>query len=135
MSRAIACFMGIVLLLSGCPVVDLGDDPPEVGLCNPTGGMPYFQSEIVPNYLKLTDKTNGCGRNSSCHDNAHGLAFDLANPTSATNYRLALNYLNCGSPTQSDLLTKPLKGQNGHGGGDLVDPGSAEEMTFLGWFQ
>lgn len=127
--------MGIVLLLCGCPVVDLGDDPPEVGLCNPNGGMPYFQSAIVPNYLKLADKTNGCGRSSACHDRSHGLALDLANPTSTANYRLTLNYLNCGTPMQSDLLTKPLAGQQGHGGGDIFAAGSPEETTFLMWFQ
>ncbi|HUS33540.1 MAG TPA: hypothetical protein VMZ53_33790 [Kofleriaceae bacterium] len=131
MSRALACCM---LLLCGCPTVDLGDDPPDVGLCNPRGGLPYFQNEIVPKYLKLSDKTNGCGRSSACHDRAHGLAFDLLNPTSTQNYRLTQNYLNCGSPMQSDLLTKPLAGQVGHGGGDLVQPSSTEETTFLMWF-
>ena len=123
-----------MVLLCGCPTVDLGDDPPDVGLCNPRGGLTYFQSDIVPKYLKLPDKTNGCGRNSACHDHAHGLAFDLNNPTSTANYRLTQNYLNCGSPDQSDLLTKPLAGQVGHGGGDLIQPGSTEETTFLGWF-
>jgi hypothetical protein len=123
-----------MVLLCGCPTVDLGDDPPDVGLCNPSGGLPYFQNEIVPKYLKLSDKTAGCGRSSACHDRAHGLAFDLLNPTSTQNYRLTQNYLHCGSPMQSDLLTKPLAGLVGHGGGDLVQPGSTEENVFLMWF-
>jgi hypothetical protein len=123
-----------MVLLCGCPTVDLGDDPPDVGLCNPTGGLPYFQNEIVPKYLKLSDKTTGCGRSSACHDRSHGLAFDLLNPTSTQNYRLTQNYLNCGSPMQSDLLTKPLAGIVGHGGGDLIQPGSTEEDVFLEWF-
>jgi hypothetical protein len=130
--RAFAC---CVLLLCGCPTVDLGDDPPAVGLCNPPGGMEYFADEIVPNYLKLPDATNGCGRTSMCHNRAHGAAFDLANPTSSANYTLAKNYLNCGSPRLSPLFTKPLAGQDGHGGGDLVQPGSNEETVFLGWFE
>ena len=69
-----------------------------------------------------------------CHNRAHGVAYDLAVPTSMANYRLTLNYLNCGNPPQSQLLTKPLRGQDGHGGGDLVEPGSTEETVFLGWF-
>ena len=46
---------------------------------------------------------------------------DLADPTSSQNYRLTQNYLNCGQPMQSLLLTKPLAGQDAHGGGDLIE--------------
>ena len=125
-----------VMLLCGCPTVDLGDDPPAVGLCNPTGGITYFQNEIVPNYLKLADSNNGCGRDGACHNRAHGAAFDLtpANIASNANYRVALQYLNCGQPRQSQLLTKPLAGEDGHGGGDLIQNGSTEMMKFLMWF-
>ena len=130
--RAFAC---CALLLCGCPTVDLGDDPPAVGLCNPAGGMDYFVDQIVPSYLKLEDATSGCGRTSMCHNRAHGAAFDLTNASSPANYILAKNYLNCGSPLLSPLLTKPLAGQDGHGGGDLVDPGSPAEAAFLGWFE
>jgi hypothetical protein len=131
---AFAC---CVLLLSGCPTVDLGDDPPDIGLCNPAKGQQYFADEIVPKYLKLSDATTGCGRDGGCHNRAHGLAFDLtpANLTGAANYRVALQYLNCGQPRQSPLLTKPLAGEDGHGGGDLIQNGSTEMMTFLSWFQ
>jgi hypothetical protein len=130
---AFAC---CVVLLCGCPTVDLGDDPPDIGLCNPAMGMTYFQNEIVPKYLKLSDAANGCGRDGACHNRAHGLALDLtpANLTSTANYRVTLQYLNCGQPRQSSLLTKPLAGEDGHGGGDLIQNGSAEMMTFLGWF-
>lgn len=130
--RALACS---ALLLCGCPTVDLGDDPPAVGLCNPQRGFDYFQQSIVPSYLKLQDTAAGCGRTSMCHDRAHGLAYDLQDPTSMANYRLTLNYLNCGTPRQSQLLTKPLAGEDGHGGGDLIQNGSTEMMTFLMWFQ
>src|SRR5262245_40028061 len=96
-------FAWCVVLLSGCPTVDLGDDPPDIGLCNPAGGITYFQNEIVPNYLKLADRANGCGRNGSCHERAHGVAFDLTMPASPANYRIAQQYLNCGQPDQSPL--------------------------------
>ena len=125
------------VLLAGCPVVDLGDPPSEVGLCNPTKGYPYFQSDIVPKYLKLSDGANGCGRDSGCHNRAHGLALDLTagNLDSQNNYRVTLQFLNCGAPRQSPLLTKPLAGEDGHGGGDLIQPDSTEFNTFMGWFQ
>lgn len=133
MIRALVC--SALLLLCGCPTVDLGDDPPAVGLCNPQGGFDYFRDMIVPSYLKLQDTAAGCGRSSMCHDRAHGAAYDLSDPPSMANYRLTLNYLNCGSPRQSQLLTKPLRGEDGHGGGELVENGSTEMMTFLMWFQ
>jgi hypothetical protein len=129
--------LACVVLLSGCPVVDLGDDPPDIGLCNPAKGLTYFQMEIVPKYLKLGDAANGCGRDGGCHNRAHGAAFDLtpANLGSPANYRVAQQYLNCGQPRQSELLTAPLAGEDGHGGGDLVQPNSTEFTTFIGWFQ
>jgi hypothetical protein len=123
-----------ILLLCGCPTVDLGDQPPDPGLCTPAGGYAYFQSDIATNYLKLADRTNGCGRNSMCHE-VHAPAFDLNDPGSATNYRAAQNYLLCGAYLQSPLLTKPLTGQDGHGGGDLFDTNSPQYMTFVGWFK
>jgi hypothetical protein len=128
---ALAC---CVALLCGCPTVDLGDDPPDIGRCNPANGQAYFETEIVPKYLKLSD-ASGCGRDGGCHNRAHGLALDLENPTSAANYRVAQQYLNCGQPRQSSLLTKPLAGEDGHGGGDLIQLDGPEMTTFLGWFQ
>src|SRR5262245_52751963 len=101
------------LLLSGCPTVDLGDEPPDIGTCNPMGGYAYFQSDIVPKYLKLGDATNSCARSTSCHNNSHGVAYDVNNPMSTANYRVSLRYLNCGTPRQSPLLTKPLANEDG----------------------
>ena len=91
--------------------------------------------EIVPNYLKLSSPM-GCGRDGGCHNRAHGLALDLSAGAlnSAANYRVTQQYLNCGQPRQSPLLTKPLAGEDGHGGGDLVNVDSTEMNTFLGWF-
>src|ERR1700733_7312624 len=129
---------GCVLALSGCPTVDLGDPPPDIGLCNPMGGIDYFQSDIEPNYLKLSDPVNSCARSSSCHAMAHGLAIDTGDDPNAlmSNYRLVQGYLDCGVPPASELLTKPLAGVDGHGGGDifanLQDPAVVD---FLAWFQ
>jgi hypothetical protein len=117
--------------LAGCPVVDLGDTPSEIGLCNPRGGFEYFQAEIEPHYLKLPDAVNSCARNGNCHQ-AHGPVLVVGKDND--NYRAVLQNITCGQPSSSPLLTKPMGGIDGHGGGDLFQPGSPEEQTFLMWF-
>jgi hypothetical protein len=85
-------------------------------------------------YLKISDTTNGCARNSMCHDQAHGLALSRTVGDDMLNYRVSQGYLNCGQPKASEFLTRPLAGIDGHGGGDLFTTGSIEYTTFLGWF-
>jgi hypothetical protein len=123
--------------LCGCPTVDLGDTPPDIGTCNPAEGFAYFQSTIEPQYLKIGDKTNGCGRTGDCHNNAHGLTLDVTAPIDdQANYRVCQQYINCGQPQASQLLTKPLKGIDAHQGGDLfADTNDPAVVAFLGWFQ
>jgi hypothetical protein len=117
--------------------VDLGDTPPDIGACNPAGGIDYFVSTIEPTYLKISDTTNGCARSSMCHDGAHGLTLTLhPSVDDEANYRVAQQYINCGQPMASELLTKPLKGQDFHTGGDLFqDTSDPAVQAFLGWFQ
>jgi hypothetical protein len=133
---AIAACAGIALSASGCPTVDLGDTPPDIGACNPSKGIDFFISDIEPKFFKLPDTANGCARSGSCHDQAHGLTLDRDPGTDAINYKITQTYLNCGQPAASLLLTKPLAGIEGHGGGDLFtsmsDPGVT---TFLDWFK
>ena len=125
------------MLLGGCPTVDLGDTPQDIGLCNPAGGLDYFTNEIWPNFVRPTDGTRGCTRAGGCHNEAGGNALGFrTNPVDMTfNYRQTQIYLNCGQPAASDLLTKPLAGIEAHGGGDLIPMGDPAEMVFLGWFQ
>ncbi len=122
-------------LLAGCPTVDLGDSPPDIGLCNPSGGISYFETMIEPQFLKLSDSANSCARSTACHLKSHGLALDPNAPVT-TNYRVCQGYLNCGQPHASVLLTKPLAGIDGHGGGDIFTSDSDPAVqTFLMWFQ
>jgi hypothetical protein len=124
-----------VLALAACPTVDLGDSPPDIGLCNPSKGLQYFISDIEPKYFELPDAVNGCARDSSCHDQAHGLTLERIEPDDAVNYRVTQGYLNCGDPMASELLTKPLAGIDGHGGGDIFQTTSdARVVDFLAWF-
>lgn len=132
--RALIAFCA--LGLAGCPTVDLGDTPADIAACNPAKGMAYFVSDIQPKFFKLADST-GCAQTGSCHDQAHGLTLDrLAPIDDVANYRLTQSYLNCGSPIASRLLTKPLAGVDGHGGGDIFPSANdAAVQTFIMWFQ
>jgi|HubBroStandDraft_6_1064221.scaffolds.fasta_scaffold170452_2 hypothetical protein len=122
-----------VLALAGCPTVDLGDSPADIGLCNPPAGLSYFMTQIEPNYFKLTDTVNGCARSSSCHDGNNGLTLDPTG-SDAANYRISQSYLNCGDAMASELLTKPLAGIDGHGGGDLFTQSDPQFTVFMNWF-
>lgn len=127
----------VAALLAGCPTVDLGDTPTDIGLCNPPGGFDYFEAEIWPSFVRPEDPTRGCTRTGGCHNEAGGNALGFrTNPLDMSfNYRQALLYLNCGQPGSSTLLTKPLAGIDPHGGGDLIQRGEDAETVFLGWFQ
>ena len=64
-----------VLALAGCPSVDLGDTPSDIGLCNPKQGIAYFESDIWPKYLHPSVPARDCVK-SGCHANANVLALD-----------------------------------------------------------
>lgn len=134
-SRASCC--ALLLTLLGCPTVDLGDTPTDIGLCNPPGGLPYFEAEIWPRFIRH-GTANACTQAGGCHAQGGGNALDFqVDPIDLpANYRQAQVFLNCGTPDKSDLLTKPLAGENPHGGDDLftsLDDDGAR--AFLGWFQ
>ncbi len=126
-------------LLTGCPTVDLGDTPTDIGLCNPPKGIEYFRTEVWPKFVRPTDATNGCTK-SGCHNEGAGNAPGFrggASPTATEfsfNYRQTQIYLNCGNPEASPLLTKPLASIDAHGGGDVITPGSEPETVFMMWF-
>lgn len=128
--------MAAAALLTGCPTVDLGDTPSDIGLCNPPGGIEYFTDEVWPNFVRPTDGMKACTKAGGCHNEAGGnaLGFRTSPLDMPFNYRQTQIYLNCGQPDASELLTKPRAGINAHGGGDLIAPGDAAEMVFLGWF-
>jgi hypothetical protein len=124
--------------LGGCPTVDLGDSPEDVGLCNPAQGEAYFEASVWPMFLD--DSSSGGTRQCTkggCHDqNGQSALRFKTNPIDfQANFKTTQIYLNCGSPTTSRLLEKPLTGPETHGGGDIFmtldDP---DVKVFLGWF-
>lgn len=126
-----------VLLLAGCPTVDLGDTPSEIGKCNPAGGVDYFTDVIWPQYVRPDNTTNGCTKAGGCHNEAggNGLSFQTQGTIDFNfNYRQAQQYLKCGQPMTSEFLTAPLAGIDAHGGMDIFQPGDPEVQLFLDWF-
>ena len=97
--------MAVALLaLSGCPSVDLGDTPPDIGLCNPVRGQPYFDSDIWPTYLNSPDPTKQCTQ-SGCHDqNGKSSLRFMTDPVDLeANYKAAQIELDCDVPDASLL--------------------------------
>ncbi|HEX8115386.1 MAG TPA: hypothetical protein VF516_46990 [Kofleriaceae bacterium] len=134
LGRSLGLSLGLGLL-AGCPTVDLGDTPTDIGLCNPAGGLTYFQDQIWPKYVVRSDPKTQCNQ-ANCHI-AGGNGLDLPNPVDyPTAYKRVQIYLNCGMPSASLFLTKPLAGIDAHSGGDifasLSDPAV---QVFLAWFQ
>jgi hypothetical protein len=123
-------------LLAGCPTVDLGDTPTEIGLCNPAGGLQYFQDQIWPNYVIRTDPATSCAKAGTCHvAGGNGLDFP-AMVDYPNSYKRSQLYLNCGTPAASLFLTKPLAGIDQHGGGDIFGSTSDPAVQiFLDWFK
>ena len=119
----------------GCPTVDLGETPVAPGSCRPS--RPYFETVIWPEYLAPDNPAESCVGESGCHRRSDGRSsFRLAtDPVDfQANYEVTTRFLNCGSAANSSMLTKPVSGQDAHGGGDLFGSGDPQFLTFLDWF-
>ena len=87
------------------------------------------------------DAATNCVVEAGCHaveDGKSALRLEIVADNDIAgldrNYNVVRRFLNCGSPETSPTLTKPLSGQDTHGGGDLFAPVSAQEDLFLAWF-
>ncbi|MGE0871774.1 MAG: hypothetical protein AB7P03_24675 [Kofleriaceae bacterium] len=122
-------------LTTGCPTVDLGDTPSDIGLCNPPGGIEYFEQQIWPSYIVRSGDTS-CTKAGGCHNETGGnaLGFRTMPVDLPFNYRQAQIYLNCGTSDASPLLTKPLAGIDPHGGMDIFSSSDPAVQIFLDWF-
>jgi hypothetical protein len=128
----------LLALLPGCPTVDLGDSPVDIGQCRPAKGQQYFQDQVWPMFLDPTDQTKTCAK-SNCHLDGSGRSALQLRTTAPIdydfNYKVTIQYLNCQTPEASTLLTKPLRGVDGHTGGDIfADLSDPAVVTFLAWF-
>ena len=107
-TTAVLCFA--LALLGGCPTVDLGDQPPDPGVCRPD--MQYFHDVIWPQYLAPADTAEELrGQQAGCHQAATGssaLRLQTDPVDDVQNYQTVIRFLNCGTPEASRLLTYPL---------------------------
>jgi hypothetical protein len=125
---------GAIGALTSCTTVDLGNTPPDIGLCSPSGGLEYFTTQLWPNYLAQPGPKN-CSRDG-CHGNATGFPLDNTDPIDFVgNYRVAQSATNCQTPMMSRMLIKPMAGIEAHEGKDLFTMNDPEVQVFLGWFQ
>ena len=137
MSR-LALAMVAVAALTGCPTVDLGESPPDPGLCRPD--VAYYRDVIWPEVIDNPDPARSCVAEAGCHQQANGrsalrlVTGDLSDSDHTRNYEVVTRFLNCGSPEVSSFITKPLDTVDPHGGGDLLTTASQEFDTFLMWF-
>jgi hypothetical protein len=147
MTRTItdACLTGVLGLailvgITGCPTVDLGDAPPNPGVCRPD--PQYFRDVIWPEFLAPPEIARSCVGQGGCHAIEDGrsalrLETDVETDLGALdrNYAVVTRFLNCGSPDASSLLTKPLATSDPHGGGDIFPNTSDPAVTaFETWF-
>lgn len=138
MIRTAAIVVGSVALgcLAACPTVDLGEDPSNPGVCRPDPA--YFRNEVWPKFIKVPSDPMSCAGAAGCHreaDGRSGLRFDSSStPDLDRNYRVAIRFLNCGTPSASTLLTRPLAGEDSHGGGDIFTMTDPQVAVFEGWF-
>ena|SRR5258708_305603 len=126
----------LVAVLAGCPAVDLGDTPSDIGTCYPAKGEAYFESTIWPSYINNTKRS--CVPSGGCHDQNSSsggrLHFITMPPDLPANYRLVQPDLDCTFPTASLLYTKPC-GIDPHQGGPIFTcPSDPEAQLFLAWF-
>jgi hypothetical protein len=127
----------LIALSTGCPTVDLGDQPEEAPLCDP--GPDYFETTIWPQYLAPVEMERSCVGKAGCHranDGRSALRLDVGEPIDFdSNYQVVRRFLNCSSPGASRLLTEPLAGAERHGGGDIfADASDPAVVAFEAWF-
>ena len=145
----VCCGLALVAVsfaLAGCPVVDLGETPPGIGVCDPNGNIDYFKTMMWDGYIHNTATNCGPSHNMSCDcarsgchlapGGAGGLGFSLNVPQDfPLDYQAAQHELICGTPDASKLLTRPISGIDPHGGGDIFSMSDPQYQLFEGWFQ
>lgn len=136
MRKSLLALATCALWATGCPTVDLGENPVSPGSCRPD--VAYYRDVVWPEFLAPADQARSCVAASQCHraeDGRSALRLNASEPIDHDgNYDVATRFLNCGAPEASSMLTKPLDGVDPHGGGELFQPGSGPEATFLEWF-
>ena len=111
------------LLALGCPIVDLGDDPPVPGRCLPN--FAEFRDNVWPMYVAPANMSKSCVDATGCHARSTGRSALRLIPSPVDdiehrqNYNVVTPFLNCNTPSASVFITRPLDALDPHGGGDI----------------
>jgi hypothetical protein len=130
--------LALLVLATGCPTLDLGEEPAAPGACRPD--RLYFEEVIWPDFINgAGNPAVSCVVASGCHDASNGPRSSMRLATTEPvnfqlNYDVMSRFLNCGTPEESPALTKPLAARDPHGGGDLFNESDPATLTFLSWF-
>ena len=130
-------FLALVVLASGCPVVDQGDVPVPPPACRPN--RTEFDSVIWPMAIAPADQSKSCVAQDGCHSRETGRSALrlIVSPTTPAelgmNYDVVSRFLNCNTPSSSSFITKPASGADPHSGGDLWDPNGEPTLTVETW--
>jgi hypothetical protein len=129
----------LVPLMTGCPSVDLGNNPVPPARCAPD--RQYFDDVIWPEMLAPSDPARSCVAAGGCHDIGNSPRSGLRLEPDITmagalddNYRAATAFLTCGFPMGSPLLTKPSAESPDHGGGVIFAGDDPVVSAFESWF-
>ena len=115
--------LALLLLLAGCPTVDLGDTPVAPPLCRPS--VDELRDTIWAAAVDPPgDPSKSCVAAAGCHAQATGRSALrlVAAPTALdweTNLDEIAQFLDCASPSNSLFIQKPEAGVEPHLGGDL----------------
>ena len=113
----------VLLVLAGCPTVDLGDTPVTPPLCRPS--LDELKRTVWPAAIDPPDQSKSCVAQAGCHAQTTGRSALRLIPTPASDADWAQNldeiaqFLDCASPAASLFITKPQAGTEAHLGGDL----------------
>jgi hypothetical protein len=132
--------------LGACSTVNLGTPPADVNTCHPSEQI--FVERVFEEFLAVDFGGRSCGM-GGCHQ-AGTARIPLVPPMDPkptlfpllpgsqweTAYVAATRYMNCESPTASELYVKPSAAA-GHGGGMLFSPtdanGQAIAALLIDW--
>ena len=131
------CAFPLLLVLAGCPDVDVGDPPVAPPLCRPS--LAEFKSTIWETAIAPADENKSCVAKAGCHAIATGRSALRLNPMPASDADFATNldtlarFMNCATPASSLLITKPEAGVEPHLGGDLWESSGEPIDTVEAW--
>ncbi len=93
----------------------------------PSCGSAYFQDTVMPQVAEPI-----CARCHVLGGPAQAARFRVTRGNAIATEQSALPLVDAANPDQSRILQKPI-GQLGHGGGQQIVPGSAEEQVLQHW--